>query len=195
MEYLKLILSAIYWIGIIRILIQLKEDSPLMYIMAPFVLGKRVGLGKLFWLLFGVVLALPIFLSDMDTEKVGIGKAAVTAYIAYQCMMTLYWVRVVSFLQKPLYLAFLQLLPIVNIWALWEIGSISSRGQSHGIVLQNDYETQLIQWMEESIGKGVSRLQIEEQLQEHNLPKDIFLGLYKKAVAQQREKNGEDFLS
>jgi hypothetical protein len=49
--------------------------------------------------------------------------------------------------------------------------------------------------MAESIGKGVSRLQIEEQLNGHNLPKEVFLGLYKKAVAQEREKSGEDILS
>lgn len=172
-----------YWLGIIRILIQLRENSVLMYFAAPFVLGKRVGLGMPFWLLFGAFIILPSFLLGAEIEE---GKIIILSFVAYQGMMFLYWMRVATYLKKPLYLALLQFVPVVNIWAIWEMGSEIGNKSNH-LVLENDYETQLVQWMSECLDKGGTRGQIEEQLVSHKLSKEKFIKLYKAAVALSQE--------
>lgn len=192
-KFISIAFSLLYWLGTIRILVNLKGDSLWMYfpVMNIFLLGKRVGLGFLFWL-FAVISVLgPAFLLGNGNPRLATG----IMILMYSVFTLLFWLRVAAFSEKPSYLAYLQLVPLINIWALWEMGSTRSHSQPRGIVLQNDYEKQLVQWMAESIEKGVSRLQIEEQLKEHNLQKEVFLELYKKAVAQEREKSGGNILS
>lgn len=168
-------MGGIYWLGTIRILIGLKADSIFMYF--PFcnilILGGRVGLGFLFWL---TAIASAVGVLFLFPEN-PIGPL----FIVFVAFKLFFWVRVASYCGKPSYLAYLQLVPPANVWAIWKMGSTDGSRQSHGIVLQSGYEEQLAEWIKERIAQGAARDQIEEELKEHKLSKEVFLQLYRKA--------------
>jgi hypothetical protein len=142
LKFISIALSLLYWLGTIRILFNLKADSLWMYLpfMNILLLGKRVGFGFLFWLFAAISVLGPAFLLGNENP----GLATGITILMYFALTLLFWLRVATFSGKPSYLAYLQLIPLVNVWALWEMGSTGSHSQSHGIVLQSDYEKQLI---------------------------------------------------
>ncbi len=177
-ELIQLILGGVYWIAIIRILNKLNDGNFMGYIpfINIFTLSNRVGFRFLYWvgaaiLSFGVGI---LFSGDPVLSFWGF-------IVVWMATILLFWLQVTTHCQKPAYLAYLQLVPIVNLWALWEMGNIDSQKQSHGVVLQGDYDARVSQWMAGEIKKGIHPEVMAEQLKEHNLSEERFAELYKRA--------------
>ncbi len=174
----------IYWLGTIRILINLGASSIFMYLplFNLLMLGRRAGFGIIFWLIaiassLGIVYLFPANLFATTWGPVIIGAV----------FALLFLVRVANFCKKPTYLAYLQLIPIVNLWAIWEMGSIVREKHGHEKVLRRDYEVRVVQWMKESIAQGVGQNKMREQLKDYSLSEAAFLALYKRATEEAEE--------